>query len=82
MTYVLATTESIVRWYAVKLNKLEDIYHLQPGDFELLDKLDIQLVPGFGNKATAKRVALAIGLKTWRYVKFDSPQQIFTFVGA
>lgn len=45
------------------------------GDFDLLDVLDLDVVPGFGDKDTAKRVAMAIGLTTWRYVKMDGPKR-------
>lgn len=78
MAYLLATIDNKVRWYVPAINGLEDIAKLQPGDFELLDVLDLARVPGFGNKDTAKRVAAALGLKTWRYVKLDSPQRTFT----
>lgn len=64
MSYVLATTESKVRWYKFQVEKL-----LNEGDFELLDQLDLTQVPCFGDKETAKLMAKALGLKTWRYVK-------------
>lgn len=78
MSYLLATTETRVRWYAVKIKKVEDILSLKAGDFELLEELNLSLVPGFGNKDTAKKVAIALGLKTWRYVQLDTPNQTFT----
>jgi hypothetical protein len=78
MAYLLATTESHVRWYVVRLKQPDDILALKEGQFELIDHLDLGVVPGFGNKDTAKRVAKALGLKTWRYVKLDSPQITFT----
>lgn len=81
MTYILATTESRVRWYVPKVQKLDDIFKLKEGDFELLEELNLEIVPGFGNKETAKKVALAIGLKTWRYVRLDSPKHTFTITG-
>ena len=65
MTYVLATTESTMRWYRIKTDKDGKVT-----GFELLDRLDQKKVTLFGNKATAKYAALAIGLGTWRYVKF------------
>jgi hypothetical protein len=78
MAYLLATIESHVRWYVVRLKQPRDILDLKEGEFELVDRLDLHIVPGFGNKDTAKRVAIALGLKTWRYVKLDSPQMTFT----
>jgi hypothetical protein len=77
MTYILATTETKVRWYVVPLKTPNDIFSLVPGQFSLLDHLDLDVVPGFGNKNTAKQVAKAIGLKTWRYVKFDGPHHVY-----
>lgn len=77
MTYILATTETKVRWYVVPLQKASDIHALQPGQFSLLEHLDLSVVPGFGNKDTAKQVAKAIGLTTWRYVKFDGPHRVY-----
>lgn len=65
MTYVLATTDSKVRWYKFQLSD-----KTKPGDFALIDELDLSLVPCFGDKETAKMAANAIGLKTWRYVRF------------
>ncbi|CAM3407409.1 hypothetical protein [Paracidovorax anthurii] len=64
MSYVLATTENKVRWY-----KYEFGPGMKPGEFELLDQLDLHAVPNLGDKETAKRAAQALGLKTWRYVK-------------
>jgi hypothetical protein len=78
MSYVLATTETRVRWYVVAIDKVDDILNLKVGEFQLADELNLSLVPGFGNKETAKRVAVALGLKTWRYVKIDTPNQTFT----
>lgn len=78
MAYLLATTETHVRWYVLRLKQPADILNLQEGQFELLDYLDLRVVPGFGNKDTAKKAALALGLKTWRYVELDSPQMTFT----
>ncbi|WP_426172599.1 hypothetical protein [Pseudoduganella sp. R-34] len=78
MAYLLATTDLHVRWYVVRLKYPDDILDLQEGQFELIDHLDLRIVPGFGNKDTAKRVAKALGLKVWRYVKIDGPQTTFT----
>jgi hypothetical protein len=64
MSYVLATTESMVRWYKFHFNK-----DLTAGNFELLDILDLNQVPVLGDKVTAKIAAQTLGLKTWRYVK-------------
>lgn len=66
MAYLLATTESHVRWYVVRLKQASDILHLKEGEFDLMDHLDLRIVPGFGNKDTAKRAAKGLGLKTWR----------------
>ena len=60
--YVLATTDSTVRWYAIAS---------EWKSFEMLDQLDLRRITGYGDKATAKAAAQAIGLKTWRYVKLS-----------
>ena len=77
MAYVLATIDTKVRWYVVPLRRVEDIQSIEPGQFTLLEHLDLEVVPGFGNKDTAKKVALAIGLTTWRYVKLDGPKHVY-----
>lgn len=64
MSYVLATTGVLVKWYKFKFDK-----NTQPGDFELMNELDLVVVPQFGDKTTAQNAAVALGLKTWRYVK-------------
>lgn len=64
MSYVLATTHSKVQWYKFHFNA-----SLKEGEFVLLNELDLQEVPCFGDKETAKLAAQALGLKTWRYVK-------------
>lgn len=64
MAYILATTESKVRWYKFDFNST-----IQHGKFELMEILDLGVVPQFGDKGTAKATAMALGLKTWRYVK-------------
>jgi hypothetical protein len=61
MNYVLATKHDVVRWYVYKLP-------LVAGQFELIDNLDLKTVPVWGNKESAKCAAIALGLKTWRYV--------------
>lgn len=64
MTYVLATTETVVSWYSFRFGP-----ELKPGEYELLERLDLRRVPQFGDKETAKRAAQALGLKTWMYVR-------------
>lgn len=64
MSYVLATTGTKVKWYKFKIDR-----NTREGDFELIDELDLMSVPMFGDKETAKSAAVALGLKTWRYVK-------------
>jgi hypothetical protein len=78
MSYLLATTESRVRWYVPKIQRIEDIHGLKEGEFQLLEELNLEIVPGFGNKETAKKVAIALGLKTWRYVRLDTPKRVYT----
>ncbi|UBB18360.1 hypothetical protein [Comamonas odontotermitis] len=63
MSYVLATTQSKVKWYKFSFGQSK------PGEQELVDVLDLDVVPIFGDKQTAKLAAQSIGLKTWRYVK-------------
>jgi len=64
MTYVLATTGNIMRWYHIKIDKDGKLI-----GFDLLERLDQRKVTMFGNRATAKYAALAVELKTWKYVK-------------
>lgn len=64
MAYLLATTENKVRWYKFSFGA-----DTRPGEYELLDVLDLNQVPRLGDKQTAKLAALALGLKVWRYVK-------------
>jgi hypothetical protein len=64
MSYVLATTENIVRWYSFDFSK-----EVNDRSFKIIDKLDLNLVPQAGDKETAKLWAKAMGLKTWRYVR-------------
>jgi len=78
MAYLLATMDSRVRWYIPNVQRVEDILTLKADDFRLVDQLNLDIVPGFGNKNTAKRVAQALGLKTWRYVQLDSPKHTLT----
>ncbi len=58
--YVVATTDTLVRWYAIAVNQKS---------FELLDQLDLGRVIAYPDKTAARLAAQAIGLKTWRYVK-------------
>ncbi|GHD81683.1 hypothetical protein ACFSQE_07740 [Vogesella fluminis] len=62
MSYVLATTENIVRWYVY------DTADASKG-FELINELDLVKVPQLTDKETAKHYGKALGLNTWRYVK-------------
>ncbi|MGQ1305347.1 hypothetical protein ACT4XY_03235 [Acinetobacter baumannii] len=66
MSYVLATTEDKVRWYKYDTNPLKAD---EVGQYELLEVLDLRQVVVWGDKASAKSAAKALGLKTWRYVK-------------
>lgn len=66
MIYILANTgRTPIRWY--KFNPM-DMSKRVP--FELVDKLNLSIVPGFGTKTEAKKAALRLGLQTWRYVRF------------
>ena len=78
MAYLLASIGTKVQWYVVDINNRAGISGLQKGEFDLVEALDLDVVPGFGNKDTAKKVAIAIGLTTWRYVKMDGPKNVFT----
>jgi hypothetical protein len=62
MSYVLATTTKQVQWYKFKASS-------DTGSYELVDVLDLNVVPMFGDKESAKFAAQGLGLKTWRYVK-------------
>lgn len=62
MSYVLATTENVVRWYVY------DTTDAGKG-FELINELDLKRVPILADKVTAKRYATTLGLKSFRYVK-------------
>lgn len=64
MGYVLATTGSQVRWYL--FNPADT---LCPGKYQLVEALDLEAVPVFDDKAVARQAALALGLRTWRYVR-------------
>ncbi len=64
MSYVIATTEKIVRWYVFDPKTVNET------NFKLIDKLDLNQVSIAGDKATAKLWAQEMGLKTWRYIKF------------
>ena len=64
MAYVLATTNDKVQWYQFDFGS-----NLKPSDYILLSELDLQKVPCFGDKESAKQAAQHLGLKSWRYVK-------------
>lgn len=78
MAYLLATVGTKVQWYVVQIGSGAGIASLRKGEFDLVDVLDLEIVTGFGDKNTAKKVAMAIGLATWRYVKMDGPKRVFT----
>lgn len=80
MAYLLATLGPVVQWYVIDINRDGGLSGFVKGDFDLVDILDLNVVPSFGDKETAKRVAIAIGLSTWRYVKMDGPKQVLTLV--
>lgn len=80
MAYLLATVGQKVQWYVVDISRHGGISAFSKGDFDLVDVLDLDVVAGFGDKETAKRVALAIGLTTWRYVKMPGPKNVLTLV--
>lgn len=61
-TYVLATTEQVVRWYVYKVEDPNN-------GFELIKHLDLGKVPRWSDKESAKAAAQALGLSTWRYVR-------------
>lgn len=61
--YVFATTEDRIRWYKYDSSKIE------PGAFEVVDVLDLSVIPTCVDKPHAKQVAKKLGLKSWRYVK-------------
>lgn len=63
MSYVLATTTTVVRWYRF------DVRNAEPGEFELMDRLDLSVIPCFSDRKTLAAAAKALGLKTWRTVK-------------
>ena len=64
-SYILATTTKIVGWYTFDTSK-----EINETCFSIIDKLDLSLVPCSGDKETAKLWAQAMGLKSWRYVRF------------
>ena len=86
MACLLATIGTKVQWYVVDTSRPGGISGFSKGDFDLVDVLDLEAVPGFGNKDTAKKVAIAIaiaiGLMTWRYVKIDGPRRVLTLIEA
>ena len=68
-SFVLATTDDKVRWYAYEYNLGSDI---QEGAYEIIGELDLSRVPQLGNRDTAKHAAKALGLSSWRYVKLNA----------
>lgn len=64
MSYVLATTGSVVKWYREVLDDQRKLI-----GHELHDVLDLGKTVCYADKDTAKAAAQAMGLKTWRYVK-------------
>lgn len=62
MSYVLATTENVVRWYVFDTTNADN-------GFELINELDLKRVPMLADKVTAKKYAAALDLKSFRYVK-------------
>jgi hypothetical protein len=80
MAYLLATIGTKVQWYVVDITRHGGLSAFSKGEFDLVDLLDFDRVPGFGDKDTAKRIAMAIGLTTWRYVKMDGPKNVLTLV--
>jgi hypothetical protein len=79
MAYILATLGTQVRWYVFKLDGPGGISSLQKGEFDLIEHLDLEVVPGFANKESAKMAATAVGLSNWRYVKLDGPKKVYTW---
>lgn len=63
MAWILATTEQQKRWY------LYDINTPNAGEYQLLEQRDLNRLPLWPDKQAAKEAALALGLKTWRYVR-------------
>lgn len=63
-----------VQWDVVDTTRHGGISASTKGDFDPIDVLDLEVVHGFGDKDTAKKVAMAIGLTTWRYVKMHGPK--------
>lgn len=70
-SFVLATTESLVRWYVFDAAAASA---WREGDstieHTLSEVLDLRGRVLAGNKDTAKHWAKAMGLTTWRYVRF------------
>lgn len=69
-SYVLATTESTVRWYSFDHAA---VIAWREGDpvvpYTLSEVLDLRGRMLAGDKDTAKHWAKALGLKNWRYVR-------------
>lgn len=80
MAYLLATIGTKVQWYVIDTMRHGGLSAFVKGEYDLVDALDLEVVPGFGDKITAKKVAMAVGLTTWRYVKMDGPKRVLTLV--
>ena len=61
MSYVLATHTNRVEFYYYDISV--------PSFFVLKPYLDLQFIPVWRDKSSAKRAALHLSLKTWRYVR-------------
>ncbi|WP_296560008.1 hypothetical protein [Pigmentiphaga sp.] len=61
--WVLATVTSRFQWY--RLVQADGQI-----DVGLHDELDLDVVTTFAHKDAAKAMAIAAGLKSWRYVRF------------
>jgi len=60
MSYILATTENVRRFYVFEASK---------SDYTLTDKLDTRIIPMAADKATAKQWAKDLGLKSYTYIR-------------
>lgn len=65
--FVIATTGNKVGWYVYDFNG-----NICEGEYQVIDFLDLNRVPLLHNKTIAKKVAIKLGLKTWRYVKINA----------
>ena len=66
MTYILANTgRAPIRWYKFNPRNMSERV-----PFELVERLDLSIIPSFRTKTEAKEAAIRLGLQTWRYVRF------------